>query len=99
MKTTDWIVTASDLQTNPSIVLENAKQRPLIVTDAGRPSVYVLSVEMFDTLIERLLELERIELVTNIADGERQFDTGQYVTLKEAVATAEAKWQMQEKVS
>ncbi len=99
MKTTDWIVTASDLQADPSVMLENAKQRPLIVTDAGRPSAYMLSVEMFDALVDRLLELEQLELVTNITEGEQQFDAGQYVTLQAALETAEAKWQAQESVS
>lgn len=96
MKTTDWIVTASDLQANPGVVLQNAKQRPLIVTEGGRPSAYVLSVEFFDHLVEHLLELERSELVTNMAEGERQFAAGQFVTLKDAVSAAEAKWQAQE---
>jgi prevent-host-death family protein len=96
MKTTDWIVTASDLQANPGVVLKNAKQRPLIVTEGGRPSAYVVSVELFDRLLDYLLELERSQLVTNLAEGERQFAASQFVTLQEAVAAAEEKWQAQE---
>ena len=96
MKTTDWIVTTSDLQANPGVVLKNAQQRPLIVTEGGRPAAYVLSVELFDHLLDHLLELERTQLVTNLAEGERQFATNQFVTLQEAVAAAEANWQAQE---
>jgi len=97
MKTTDWIVTESDLQADPGVVLKNAKQRPLIVTEEGRPSAYVLSVELFDQLVERLLHLERAELVGNLAEGERQFASGQFIPLQDAVASAEANWQAQEK--
>jgi prevent-host-death family protein len=99
MKTTEWIITKSDLQHHPNIVLNNAKQRPLIVTNEGRPSAYVLSVDMFDSLLERLLELEHAELGSNIATGERQFEAGSYLTLKDAVAVAEVKWQSQESTS
>jgi len=92
MKTTEWIITASDLQHNPQVVLNNAKQRPLIVTDEGRPKVYVLSVDMFDSIMERLVELEDLELSTNIAESETQFEAGNYLTLDDAVAAAEVKW-------
>lgn len=96
MKTTDWILTTADLQANPAIVLKHAKERPLIVTEAGRPSAYVLSVELFDALVERLAELEENELATNIAQAEEQFATGQYLRLQDAVAALEEKWQHDE---
>ena len=99
MKTTDWIVPVSDLQENLATIIKNAKQRPLVVTDEGRPSLYVLSVDLFDTLVERLSEMERAELEKNLAEGESQFATGASVTLKEALAAAEAKWQVEEVAS
>ena len=95
-KTKDWIVTDSDLQRDPNLILKHAQQRPLIVTAEGRPTAYVLSVEMFDALLERMLELERADLVHHLAKGEREFDSGDFVTLQEAVASAEAAWQLQE---
>jgi hypothetical protein len=61
-----------------------------------QPSPILLGVELFDLLVERLLELERAELVVNLAEGERQFAAGQFVTLQAAVTAAEAKWQAQE---
>lgn len=35
MKTTEWIIPATDLQADPVAVLQKAQQRPLIVTDEG----------------------------------------------------------------
>ena len=95
MKTTDWIIPATDLQIDPAAVLQKAQQRPLIVTDEGRPKVYVLSVDAFDELMERLAQLEGSELATNIAVGEQQFHNGEFVSLKEATALLEAKWQQE----
>jgi len=93
MKTTEWIITAADLQADPTVVLRHAKERPLIVTEAGRPSVYVLSVEIFDAMLERLTELENQELTTNITQAEAQFAAEQFVPLQEAVSVLEEKWQ------
>jgi len=92
MKTTEWIIPATDLQADPGAVLQKAQQRPLIVTDEGRPKVYVLSVDAFDALMERLTALEEAELAVNIAAGEQQFEHGEFVSLKEATALIEAKW-------
>ena len=96
LKTAERIITMSDLQQTPDMIVQNAQQQPLVIIAEGRPAAYMLSVEMFDTLMERLLELEREELVSNIAEGEKQFDNGDYLTLKEAVAEAEIGWQAQE---
>lgn len=96
MKTTDWIVTAADLQADPTVILKHAQQQPLIVTEAGRPSAYVLSVELFDAMVERLTELEAYELASNVAQAEEQFASGQFVSLQEAVAILEANWQADE---
>lgn len=72
MKTTDWIIPATDLQADPVAVLQKAQERPVIVTDEGRPKVYVLSVEAFDALLERLTQLEEAELAANVTIGEQQ---------------------------
>lgn len=92
MKTTDWIISATDLQADPTAVLQKAQKRPLIVTDEGRPKVYVLSVDAFDELMERLAQLEEAELTTNLATGARQFENGEFMSLQEATALLEAKW-------
>jgi predicted transcriptional regulator len=44
-------------------------------------------------MIERLAELEEAELATNIAIGEQQFEQGEFVPLKDAIAELETRWQ------
>lgn len=93
MKTTEWIIPTTDLQTDLVAVVQKAQQRPLIITDEGRPKLCLLSVDAFDALIERLAELEEAELATNIAMGEQQFERGEFVPLKDAIAQLETLWQ------
>lgn len=96
LKTTDWILTVDDVTRDASAVLKNAKKQPLIVTENGRPSAYVLSVEIFDQMFGKLVAQEELQLTTNVTEGELQFDSGKFVTLKAALAAAESKWQVQE---
>ncbi len=94
MSAIQWRLT--NLQHDPNTVVQNAQERPLVVTAEGRPAAYVLGVDMFDALMEQLIELEREELIANIVEGEKQFDSGEYLTLKEAIAATETAWQVQE---
>ena len=96
LKTTDWIVTIEDVAQNITTVLKNAKKQPLIVTEDGRPSAYVLSVEIFDRMFGQLIQQEESQFSANVTEGERQFSKGEFVTLKAALAAAETKWQAQE---
>ena len=96
LKTTERVITVSDLHANLDTALYNAKQEPLLVTANGRPSVYLFSVEMFDSLMERVQMLEESELIAGINLGERQFERGQFVTLQAAAERAEAKWMQTE---
>jgi prevent-host-death family protein len=96
LKTTDWIIPTTELQSNLTTVLENAQQRPLVVTNEGKPAAYVVSVEFFDRLVARLLEYEQAALQSNIATGEEHFATGNFLTLTEALRLAEDRWQAQE---
>ena len=83
LKTTERIITVSDLHENLDIALHNAKQEPLLVTANGRPSIYMFSVEMFDSMMERIQAIEQSELVAGISTGEWQFEHGQFLTLNE----------------
>lgn len=93
MKITEWIIPTTDLQTDLVAVVQKAQQRPLIITDEGRPKLCLLSVEVFDAMVERLAELEEAELATNIAIGEQQFEQGEFLPLKDAIAELETRWQ------
>ncbi|MBS1251159.1 MAG: Antitoxin RelF [Anaerolineales bacterium] len=65
------------------MIVENAQDRPIVVTLRGRPVVYVVGVELFDELMERLRRLEQRELELSIAVAEKQFADGGTVTLEE----------------
>jgi prevent-host-death family protein len=83
LKTHERIVAAQDLAQQVETVLANAQREPLIITEHGRPAAYLISVELFDKLMAELEALDHIELVTNIAAGEKQFDEGAYKALEE----------------
>jgi len=92
LKTTERVITVSDLHEDLDTALHNAKQEPLLVTANGRPSIYMFSVDMFDSLMERVQFIEQSELIAGINLGEEQFKNGEFVTLQEASARAEEKW-------
>ncbi len=83
LKTTERIVSLTDLQRNASTVIENSQEQPVVVTQRGRPVVYVVGVEVFDELLDRLQTLEERELKLSMALAEKQFAEGETVTLEE----------------
>jgi prevent-host-death family protein len=95
LRTHERIITTQELAKQVQKAMANAKREPLVVTEEGRPAAYLISVELFDSLIAHLEALEEAELVTNIAIGERQFARGAYKTLEDARAIAESTWQEQ----
>ncbi|MCI0397833.1 MAG: type II toxin-antitoxin system prevent-host-death family antitoxin [Chloroflexi bacterium] len=96
LKTNERIITAEDLADQVHTAITNAQQEPLVVTEDGRPAAYLISVELFDTMLAQLETLEAAELVANLAAGEEQFARGAYKTLAEARTIAEAAWQAYE---
>lgn len=83
LKTTERIVSLTDLQRNASTVIENSQTQPVIVTQRGRPVVYVVGVEVFDDLLDRLQTLEEREFKLSMALADKQFAEGETVTLEE----------------
>lgn len=96
LKTTERIITTQDLAQDVDSAISNAQREPLVVTEAGRPAAYLISIELFDALVAQLEALEEAELVTSIAAGEQQFTQGAYKTVTEARIIAETAWQQQE---
>lgn len=82
LKTTERIVSLTDLQRSASTVIENSQEQPVVVTQRGRPVVYVVGVEMFDELLDRLQTLEERELKLSMAFAKKQFAEGETVTLE-----------------
>jgi PHD/YefM family antitoxin component YafN of YafNO toxin-antitoxin module len=95
LKTHQRIITVEDLAEEARQAIINAQSEPLVVTENGRPTVYLISVDLFDTLVAQLELIEDAELKAYIAAGERQFAQGTYKTLAEATALAESAWQKQ----
>lgn len=93
LTTHERIITVEELAARAKKAVDNAQQEPLVVTENGRPSAYLISVELFDRLVAQLGVIEDAELQAYLAVGERQFAQGVYKTLAEA---AEPAWQAQE---
>lgn len=96
LKTRERIITAQDLADGTQQAIYNAQSEPLIVTEDGRPAAYLISVDLFDAIIDQLSNLDNIELRSHIDAGEKQFAEGAYKTLAEATNLAEQAWQIQE---
>ena len=92
LNTNERIITVQDLAKDGSHVIANAKKEPLIITENGRPAVYMISVELFDALVNQLEMIEHAELKSYIAASEKQFSAGQYKTLEDATTLIEAAW-------
>ena len=50
-KITERIISEADLQKEITTALRNAQNEPLIITQDGRPTAYVISVDLFDALL------------------------------------------------
>ena len=74
LSTRERIITLSDLQQQPQKTIINSQQQPVIVTSDGIPAAYIVSVEQFDAMLERLKLLEENELIANIANQEEGQD-------------------------
>ena len=92
LKTKERIITVEELTGQPHQALTNAKQEPLVILEDGRPTAYLISVDLFDSLMAQLEMQERDEVSAGIAQGEAQFAEGAYKTLDEARSIAEEAW-------
>lgn len=82
LKTDQRIITVEDLAEEAGQAIINAQSEPLVVTENGRPKVYLISVDLFDSLVAQLELVEEAELRAYVATGERQFAQGAYKTLE-----------------
>ncbi len=93
LKTRERIITVAALAQKSHSTLANARKEPLIVLEDGLPVAYLISVELFDSLMAHISELENEELATNLSIAEKQFSQGAYKSLSEARAIVESAWQ------
>ena len=61
-KITERIISEADLQKEITTALRNAQNEPLIITQDGRPTAYLISVDLFDALLESLAQLDDMKL-------------------------------------
>ena len=92
-KITERIISEADLQKEITTALRNAQNEPLIITQDGRPTAYLVSVDLFDALLERLAQLDDMELRGAVGQAEAEFGSGVFKTLEEAQQIVEALWQ------
>lgn len=95
LTTYERIITVEELAARAKKAVDNAQQEPLVVTENGRPSAYLISVELFDRLVAQLEAIEDAELKAYLSMGEQQFAQGAYKTLAQAAELAELAWQSQ----
>lgn len=96
LTTHERIITVEELAARAKKAVDNAQQEPLVVTADGRPSAYLISVELFDRLVAQLEMIEDAEVKAYLSRGEQQFAQGAYKTLAQAAELDELAWQAQE---
>lgn len=81
------IKSVSHFRTNPSTVFRQVRenQRPVVVTERGKPSVVIVDVEEYER------QKEKMELMEAILEGEKDFREGHGKTLKQ-VHTETRRW-------
>lgn len=58
----DRVVSVSELKKNPSTVMRDAQEGPIAVLNNNRIMGYLISVDVFETMIERLDDMDLAEL-------------------------------------
>ncbi len=96
LKTRERIITAQELAESTQKAISNAQTEPLVVTENGRPAAYLISVDLFDSIMAQLASVDDAELRSHIETGEYQFAQGAYKTLAEAADLAEQAWKTRE---
>lgn len=65
---TDVAVSVSELKKNPSAVMTGAKGSPVAVLNHNRVMGYMVPAELFESILERLDDLELAQLAHQRAD-------------------------------
>lgn len=59
-------VSITDLKKNPSAIIEEAEGAPVAVLNHNRPSAYLVPVDTFEAMIEKLDDLEIAKIVKEL---------------------------------
>ena len=55
---TDLSTTITELKRSPMRVIQEAKDRPIVILNNNKPAGYIISKELFEEIIERLEDTE-----------------------------------------
>ena len=79
-------VSVTELRANPGRVVRRARgsHQPIVVTERGRPSAVLLSLEAYDALRGR----PEYEMLRSIRRGRREIAAGRFFTLDQIMADA-----------
>jgi len=61
-------ISISDLKKNPSSIINQAHGEPVAILNHNRPTAYLVPVEAFDAIMERLDDIELARLVRERRD-------------------------------
>jgi len=59
----DYSISMSEFKKNPAQVLRSAGEQPVAVLNHNRPAFYMVTPKLFEALVEKLVDLDLVELV------------------------------------
>ncbi len=59
----DYSISMSEFKKNPAQVLRSAGEKPVAVLNHNRPAFYMVTPKLFEALVEKLVDLDMVELV------------------------------------
>lgn len=90
----EHVIPVSDLQRQTGAVVKRVKESktPVLITQRGRSAAVLVSAEEYFETLERLQQLEELELRAGIALAKAQIEAGQVIPHEEVEAMMETRW-------
>jgi len=60
---TDLTTTITELKRSPMRVIQEAKDKPIVILNNNKPAGYIISKELFEKIMERLEDTELAKIV------------------------------------
>ena len=65
----DVTVSVTELKRSPSTIIEQAGNNPVAILNHNRPAAYLLSAELFESILDRLEDAQDVKLARERANG------------------------------
>ncbi|MBE5528029.1 prevent-host-death protein [Laribacter hongkongensis] len=65
----DVTVSVTELKRSPSAIIEQAGHSPVAILNHNRPAAYLLSAELFESILDRLEDAQDVKLARERANG------------------------------